>query len=236
LNSYQDAVKTFAPLGNAAWSDIGLAYPWAASLVRTGDLKTATAVLTAVEQQQLPPDTLLLIGQTWSQAGDYSRALQSFHRALQLNPELPKAHYNAGLACIYAGHPADAENELKAELAMFPQDNNTKYNLAYAYLLQSQPEKALPLLQEIVASDPSYADAQYQLGKLKLEDGKADEAVKHLEQAERTSPEKDYVHYQLQAAYRKLARTEDAERELALYKETKARNREKTLPHPSQTQ
>jgi tetratricopeptide (TPR) repeat protein len=95
--------------------------------------------------------------------------------------------------------------------------------LAYAYLLQSERDKSLELLRAVVAADPDHADAQYQLGKILLEEGKIDEATRHLEQAERAAPEKDYVHYQLQAAYRKAARLQDADRELALYKQAKAR-------------
>ena len=48
-------------------------------------------------------------------------------------------------------------------------------------------------------------------------------------------PQSDYVHYQLQAAYRKEDRIEDADRELELYKELKARNRQASIPRPSLT-
>jgi hypothetical protein len=40
------------------------------------------------------------------------------------------------------------------------------------------------------------------------------------------------VHYQLQAAYRKESRTAEADRELQVYKELKAKNRQLTVPRP----
>jgi hypothetical protein len=53
-----------------------------------------------------------------------------------------------------------------------------------------------------------------------------------LEIAARELPQNDYVHYQLQAAYRKDSRIAEADRELQIYKELKARNRESTVPRP----
>ncbi len=51
--------------------------------------------------------------------------------------------------------------------------------------------------------------------------------LRHLEAAAAgLRPEKDYIHYQLQAAYRKLNRSADADRELEIYKALKAKSRE----------
>jgi Flp pilus assembly protein TadD len=63
-----------------------------------------------------------------------------------------------------------------------------------------------------------------------LEQGKLDDAISHLEQAARVSPDTDYIHYQLQVAYRKASRIQDADRELAIYKEIKARKRASAAP------
>ena len=58
------------------------------------------------------------------------------------------------------------------------------------------------------------------------------EAIQHLEVAARLIPQVDYVHYQLQAAYRKDARIADADRELEIYKQLKAKARDQaSLPN-----
>ena len=54
----------------------------------------------------------------------------------------------------------------------------------------------------------------------------------HLETAARALPKTDYVHYQLQTAYRKESRIAEADRELQIYKELKAKNRDLTVPRP----
>ena len=104
-----------------------------------------------------------------------------------------------------------------------PDDVNAKYNLAFTLIQQSEHDRAKQLLQQVTTSDPSQADAQYQLGKMLLDDGDAKDAVLHLELAAKNAPNKDYIHYQLQQAYRKISRPQDAERELAIYKQLKER-------------
>jgi predicted Zn-dependent protease len=73
------------------------------------------------------------------------------------------------------------------------------------------------------------------LGKLLLDKGRPEEAVSYLEAAASAMPQSDYVHYQLQEAYRKESRTADADRELQIYKELKAKHREATVPRPTES-
>jgi len=80
---------------------------------------------------------------------------------------------------------------------------------------------------EVVTAHPEHADAQYQFGKILMDENKVKEAISHLEAAVRLNPRTDYMHYQLQAAYRMDSRIQDADRELALYKEIKAGKRER---------
>ncbi len=231
--AYADAARTIAPLGDAALQDPGLAYPFAVSLNRSGRMQEAEKVLDKLEQQAATAENFLLLGQQWADAGNAARAIAALRRAGELDPALRRVHYHAGLVYIREGRPAEAQREFEAELALSPDDNDAKYHLGYTQLLQSQREKAQAMFQAVVASNPVHAEAQYQLGKLLLDQEQVKTAIGHLEAAARLSPEKDFVHYQLQAAYRKDGRVEDADRELAVYREIKARNREKTLPVPS---
>ncbi len=87
--------------------------------------------------------------------------------------------------------------------------------------------EAVALFQEVIAARPDHANAQYEMGKILLDRGQVQDAVEHLEAATRLSPQSDYMHYQLQAAYRKESRSADADRELEIYKELKAKQRER---------
>jgi tetratricopeptide (TPR) repeat protein len=227
MNSqYKEAAQTISPLGDAALQDPGLGYAWADSLVKQQDLQAADDVLDKLERTPLSLDTLMLVGPLWEETGNHLRAVASYHRALEISPTQPRAHYFAGVAYIRADRPADAVPEFQAELALTPDDADAKYNLGFAYLQLSRHDEAESLFKGVAASHPEHADAQYQLGKMLLDEGKVKEAISHLETAVRLRPQSDYMHYQLQAAYRLDSRIQDADRELALYKEIKANKRD----------
>jgi tetratricopeptide (TPR) repeat protein len=232
LDKYRDAARTIAPLGERATHDPTLGYVWAASLARLGELQQATPILQEYEKSELTPDAILLVGQLWTDMGDYSRAVQSFHRALEGDPSLARAHYFAGLAELHWEHPHEAIEEFNAALKIVPDDPDSQIGLGYVYLLQGKQPDALELFRSVVAGHPENGNAHYQLGKLLLEAGKIQEAVVHLEAAARALPKTDYVHYQLQNAYRKESRIVEADRELQIYKELKAKNRDLTVPRP----
>jgi tetratricopeptide (TPR) repeat protein len=233
-DKFSDAVKTFSPLGLRGMQDPVAGYAWAASLARTSELKRASEVLERYEKGNLPGDTLVLVGQLWTEIGDYARAVAVLQGALQANASLPKAHYYSGLAYIRWEHWPEAAGEFQAELAIAPTDPDAKYNLGFVFLQLSKVDEAVELFQQVVAAHPDYANAQYQLGKILLDRGQVKEAVAHLEMAARVSPGTDYVHYQLQAAYRRDSRMADADRELQIYKELKAKSRERATPPPIQ--
>ena len=227
-DKFSDAAKTFEPLGTRGMQDSTVGYAWATSLAKTGDMKQASQVLREFASFDRPNDILLLIGQLWTEIGDYQQAVDVLHRAAQADPSLRKAHYLAGLAYLRWEHWPDAASEFQAELALVPADLDAMYNLGFVELQQAKVDDALRIFREVIDTNPSYANAQYQIGKMLLDRGQLPEAIQHLEIAAHLIPQVDYVHYQLQAAYRKDARMADADRELEVYKQLKAKAREQT--------
>ena len=226
-NHYAQAAATFAPLGERGEHDSETGYAWAASLAHTGDMKNAGDVLAVFESDTRPSETLLLVGQLWTEIGDYARAVATLQRALESNPTLPKAHFYSGLAYIRWEHWPEAAKEFEAELTTWPDDPDAKYHLGFVMLQQARVDEAVAQFQQVIAAHPDHANAQYQLGKILLDRGKTQEAVTHLEVAARLQPQTDYLHYQLQAAYRKENRIADADRELDIYKQIKAASRDR---------
>lgn len=226
-DKYGDAAKAFSPLGQRGMQDATVGYAWAASLAHVGDMKKASEALSEYEKTDRPKDTRLLIGQLWIEIGDYGRSVAELHRALQADPGLAKAHYFAGQADVRWEHWGEAAEEFRAELALNSGDTDAKYNLGFVYLQQSKVAEAAALFQDVIGAHPDHANAQYEMGKILLDRGEIKDAVEHLESATRLSPQSDYMHYQLQAAYRKQSRAADADRELEIYKELKAKQRER---------
>jgi tetratricopeptide (TPR) repeat protein len=223
--NYSDAAGTFAPLGASGMTDSETGYAWAASLARMGDMKRAGEVLQAFQSSPRSNDVLLLVGQLWTEIGDYSRAVATFSDVLRNNPTQRRAHFDAGLAYIRWEHWPEAAQQFQQELALYPGDPDAQYHLGFVDLQQSRTSEAEELFEQVITAYPEHANAQYELGKILLDQGKTADAIAHFEAASRLSPRTDYMHYQLQAAYRKEGRTADAERELAIYKQLKAASR-----------
>jgi tetratricopeptide (TPR) repeat protein len=234
---YSDAANDFSPLGIPGMKDSTVGYAWASSLVHNGDLKKAGEVLSEYEKENHSHgDEFLLIGQLWIEIGDYAHAVETFHIALQSDPALRKAHYFAGQADIRWEHWPEAAEEFQAELKLTPDDFEAKYNLGFVYLQQSRVDDAVEIFHQVLNVQPNHANAHYQLGKILLDRGQLKEAVEQLETAANLSPQSDYMHYQLQAAYRKAQRPADADRELAIYKELKAKERGNSATQTTQRQ
>ena len=235
-DEFAEAARTFEPLGTRAMQDGETGYAWAASLAHTDDVNKATEVLTAFEAEPRSNDILVLIGQLWTVIGDYARANATLERALASDPTLLKAHFYRGMADIHWAHWPEAEKEFQAELSLDANDQIAQYHLGFVYLQESRIDDALRLFQQVVAAYPDYPNAQYELGKILLDRGQLEDALGHLEVAARLSPDVDFMHYQLQAAYRKLGRTAEADRELEIYKGLKAKSRERMADKLKQMQ
>ena len=151
--------------------------------------------------------------------------------SLDSDPPQEHAHYFAGLAQLHWSHENEAIEEFSAALKLVPDNPDAQIGMGYVYMEQAKTAQAIELFRSVIAAHPENG-AHYQLGKLLLDAGQTREAVEQLEAAARELPQTDYVHYQLQAAYRKDSRIADADRELRLYKELKAKHREATVPRP----
>jgi len=232
IQNFSEAARVFTPLGDTVLQEPELAYAWADSLIKTTQFVQATALLDKLEKQALPAETFVLVAQAWSQMGNYPRAVESSQRALQLDPKLAQAHFIAGMAQIHAGHPTESVSEFRSELQLDPDNNDAKYHLAFALLQLSRIDEAVELLRAVLNRDPNHAQANYELGRELLNEGKKEEAIRYLEAAARVNPQLDAVHYQLQSAYRAVGRRDDADRELKIYREMKAKNRNVKMSSP----
>jgi len=226
LGQFAKADEAFASIPQATMQDPRAAYSWAFSLARTGKQQQANKIAHALVAEDLPAENLSLVCHVYVDTENYAQSIPCYQKAYKEFPELKLAHYQAAEAMIHLDRPLEAVAELRQELVLSPDDANVQYALAYALLQSSQKDEAVALLKKIVTGHPEQGEAQYQLGKIELESGDAAGAIEHLEAAEKTDASEAYVHYQLQAAYRKVGRTADADREAKIYKGMKAAKRE----------
>ena len=233
IEKFPEAANQFAPIGDLAMQDPRSAFAWAYSLSQTSQQQHANEIADNLAGRDLPPDVHLLVCKLYTATENYEHALPCLRAISAQNPAMLNIHYETGATLIHMGRPTEAIPELRAELSLNSDDVDAKYNLAYALLETSGRAEALTILRSVIAESPKYSQAQYQLGKALLEDGNVAESIPYLETATKLDPAYDYAHYQLQLAYRRAGRTEDANRELQIYKEIKASSRNKGGAHDS---
>ncbi len=131
-------------------------------------------------------------------------------------PLPPEGMLLVGQAYSETGQPQQALDTFQKVLQANPSLPRAHFYAGMAQLKLKQPTKALAEFEAELKINADDAEAQFQLGKMLLEQGKTKEAMPHLEAAEKISPDLDGVHTELAAAYRRLGRTADAEREAKL--------------------
>src|SRR5205807_2065615 len=145
---------------------------------------------------------------------DLDEALQQFQLALELRPNDSELHEALGEAYFDNHSDEDAQKELERALILEPSRTHALYLLGRLYVQKRENEKALSYLQQALRLQPDLAEASGLLGTTYVRLGRFANAIPKLEKA---APFDHYgnVHYQLYLAYRKLGRTELAQKALA---------------------
>jgi len=169
----------------------------------------------------------MLKGLIETRQGQYSHAVKSYTRALELKPE---AEANRGLAKaqLKAGWDEQARATYENGIKRFPRD--ALHYQEYALMLLKAAEtgdtaaeaRSLVLFKKAIEMDNSLSESHYQLGNRALAQGRMKEAIEHLTLAARLDPQSAKAHYALARAYRRLGRQEEALKELQIHGKLKA--------------
>ncbi len=170
-----------------------------------------------VRLQESFPDswrTYQLRGEGDALRGDVDNAAKEFQTALQLRPNEPELHEALGELYL-ENHMDDAsEKELERAATLDPSRAHTLYLLGRLFVQNRETEKALPCLQRALRLQPDLVEASSLLGTVYVRMGQFADAIQTLEKAA-VSDHYGNVHYQLYVAYRKLGKSELAQKELA---------------------
>jgi tetratricopeptide (TPR) repeat protein len=155
--------------------------------------------------------------------GKWDDAKAEYRKVLDLNPGLPGTHYHLGRLAMEGPQGAttreEARKEFEAELRIDPGNPAATYELGEMARQARQWSDAIQYFSRAVELDPGFANALIGLGKSLIPAGRAGEAVVPLERAVKLAPDDPVTHYQLSFAYRRVGRDQDAERELAAYRQ-----------------
>ncbi len=145
------------------------------------------------------------LGRAEEMLGELDRAEESFRRAIQLSPNLPRGHYALGRLLQREGKTAEAERELAAHHALYERGTKIvaatdvesgQITMARAELGQGKAAAALKRFQSLPPSPESLVGSAEALSRL----GRQREAVAALERAHELAPEDHHIELLLAAA------------------------------------
>ena len=175
--------------------------------------------------------------QYWTGRLDYddqqfAKALESFRRAVGLDPGLAKAHDSLGLCYEALGRFDEAERSwqeaIRLESGKPTRSPWPPLNLGLMLTRLDRPDAAEARFREAIACDPRFAAAHYQLGLVLEKKGRTADAVAELEEAARLDPTATEAPYALARVYRRAGDDAKADRALRRFEELKKERDEKT--------
>jgi tetratricopeptide (TPR) repeat protein len=155
----------------------------------------------------------------------YEEAAAEFERALAANPTLRLARYDYAICLFAIGRNDEARHEFARVVKEAGAAPETSYYLGRLDFLAGNSSAAIEELKS-AANDSKIPDADYHLGLAYLSAGDQKAGLKYLERAEKKNPRDYHVHYRLARFYTSVARKEDADREYALYTQSRDAERE----------
>lgn len=103
----------------------------------------------------------------------YDQALTAFHRVLELNPEMPEAHVNAGFALLGLGQYKAAADFFDTATTLRPNQLNAYFGLGEALQEMGDKQGALQAMETYLhrspASDPFRRKAESAIWELREE-------------------------------------------------------------------
>lgn len=202
------------------------AFPWLSQLAREGVTSPEliqAAGLIALRKPILPRDiepadreVVTTVGRTWFLVAQrkVAEAEKEFATLLQQYPDTPNLHFSyASFQTVNA--PEKAIGSFEQELKVQPGHVPTLVALTFEYLKRGEQAKALVFGKKAAEAGPADFAARAAYGRALNEAGDADSAAKELEAAKQLAPDSPQVRFALAAAYKKMGRSADAQREQA---------------------
>ena len=162
-----------------------------------------------------------LLAHEATREGNTNLAVSEFRKAIALNPHLPAVHFELAELLHTSEDSAikkQAEQEYRAALTENPQDEKALCKLGEIAAQKGDLKQTHDDYAHAVELQPGDADAKLGLAKALLDMNQPEKALPLLEASVQLEPTSSAAHYRLATLYKKMGRTQDAQREVELYK------------------
>jgi tetratricopeptide (TPR) repeat protein len=178
-----------------------------------------------------------LEAEAFESQGKWDEAAAEYKNILSQNPQLPNIHFRLGQVLLARPATAtteeDAKKEFREELRVNPSNAAAEFVLGEFARRGAQWGEAIEHFSRATKLDEGFAEAFLALGMSLNSAAKYSDAVAPLENYVAMLPSDPAGHYQLATSYSRMGRKQDADREMALQRETAARNQKGSAPDPS---
>ncbi len=107
------------------------------------------------------------LGQAYMQASQFSQAIETFKKVIQMAPDMEEGYVNLATVYLRKNEPKNAREICLNALQTFPEYPLLHYNLACAYALTDEMQKALDSLKQAIELDSDLINFAEQEGALK---------------------------------------------------------------------
>src|SRR5438132_1547509 len=179
---------------------------------RTGGNRTGKPVKPALNAEALNDQ-----GDDFFDAGEYEKAIESYKKAVGLQPKYPEAYLNLGNAYFNLARYDEAIAAYKKSVELKPDWAEPYNKLGDAYLKQERMTEAVEALQQAIHLDPKNSEPRNSLSQIYFDQGvaaynagKYTEAVAAYQQAVSIKSDYGEAHNNLGDAYRRLDKLTEA--------------------------
>jgi tetratricopeptide (TPR) repeat protein len=220
----QEAVQTLEEAHRATPDDLETTFALGSGYLRLKKVELAEGLFAQLTAARPLPQTYVLIGRAYRDAGQYDRATTALRKALAMDPKVRHAHFYLGTIPVMAEGVVRVEEaivEFRRELKLDPNDPLVNLRLGMALVEAHREQEALGPLQIAAGSADAGWQAYQYLGRCQLALGDATGAVTALQKALDLSANLPVqarignLHYQLATALRQTGDTEGATKEFA---------------------
>jgi len=166
-----------------------------------------------------------IMAQANAEADRHLDAVTEYQAAIKLAPTQPGLHEELGSEYRNLGKAQEAEDAFVRELEIDPSNVLAKYKLGVITVEKGDGAKGKQLIEDALRQKANLLHADYNLGRAEMLLGNNATAAEHLERAT-SAPGSDpdvieQAWYQLGIVYRRLRRTDDAQKAMATYQKLK---------------
>jgi tetratricopeptide (TPR) repeat protein len=221
----EQAIEALARLARQRPDDLELLFLLAGAYLQVKKADLAQELFVRLVKERPIPQTHVLVGRAYRDAGEHARARAQLEEALRKDPRVRRAHYYLGMVALREKGRAGVEEairEFRAELQNAPQDPLASLELGIALVSSQQYLEALPVLEVAARAHPADTRTLAYLGRAQLGADRAAEAASSLARALDLAVAQGAnaaalrgIHLPLAQALRTLGRADEAARHFA---------------------